>query len=166
LWIRTNDYPASALREGRSGRTSFRVEVDKSGRVSKCTVIVSSGHDDLDKATCGYVTERAIFDPATDKKGRVVAGVYQNSVMWRIPNSIDLPKAGQSTMVFVVEADGTVSDCKFETTIDLPPGFDPCKDKPVFEPRRNEAGEPIRVRVVSSNVTKIYRIPSDRPKPK
>jgi TonB family protein len=160
-WIETDDYPANALSEKRSGRTGFRVDVNKLGRVTKCTIIVSSGHDDLDQAACDYVTDRAIFDAATDKKGRVVVGAYQNSVTWRIPSAIDLPKAGQSTIVFVVEADGTVSDCNFETTVEMPEGFDGCAEPPQFEPRRNEAGEAIRVRVVSSDVTKIFRIKSE-----
>ncbi len=157
-WIRTDDYPIKALSENRSGRTGFRVDVNKLGRVTKCTIIVSSGHDDLDQAACEYVTARAIFDPATDRKRKMVDGAYQNSVTWRIPNAIDLPKTGQSTLVYVVEADGTVTNCKFETTVDLPPGFDGCANPPQFEPRRNEAGEAIRVRVVASDVTKIFRI--------
>jgi TonB family protein len=161
LWVRSEDYPVRALREGRTGRTSFRLDVDKSGRVTKCTVIVSSGHDDLDAAACDFVTTRALFDPAKDKRGKVVAGNYQNSVLWRIPNAIDLPKIGQSTITFVVEIDGTMSDCKFETTVDVPASFDPCAAKPVFEPRRNEAGEPIRARVVTSNVVRIFKLTSE-----
>lgn len=160
-WIGTADYPTDALKENRSGRTGFRVDVNKLGRVTKCSITVSSGHDDLDQATCDYVTTRAIFEPATDKKRKVVNGIYQNSVTWRIPKAIDLPKVGQSTIVYVVEADGTVSDCKFDTTVELPPGFEGCANPPQFEPRRNDAGEAIRVRVVTSNVTKIFRIKPD-----
>lgn len=157
-WIRSDDYPADALKQNRIGRTGFRVDVNKLGRVTNCTIIVSSGHDDLDQAACDYVTARAIFEPAADKKRKVVNGVYQNSVTWRIPNSLDLPKAGQSTIVFVVESDGTVSECKFETTIDIPLGFDGYANRPQFEPRRNDAGEAIKIRVVSSTVTKIFRV--------
>ena len=157
-WIRTDDYPIDALSENRSGRTGFRVDVNRLGRVTKCTIIVSSGHDDLDDAACDYVTARAIFEPATDKKRKAVNGVYQNAVSWRIPTAIDLPKAGQSTMVYVVEADGTVSDCKFDTTIELPPSVQVCANPPQFDPRRNAAGQAIKVRVVTSTVTKIFRV--------
>jgi TonB family protein len=159
LWLSTPDYPAAALAELRSGRTSFRLEVDKTGRPLNCTVIVSSGHQDLDDAACDAVTRRAIFEPATDKKGRKVKGFYQNSVSWRIPSSIDLPKSGQFTMAYVVDRDGSVSDCKFDTNIETPPNFDVCDKAPTFEPRRDEKGNPVRVRVVTSTVTKIYKLP-------
>jgi TonB family protein len=160
LWISTEDYPTLALAEKRSGTTSFRIEVDKSGAVSSCTVIVSSGHKDLDDATCEYVSKRALFDPATDKRGRKVTGVYQNRVSWRIPNSIDLPKTGQFTMVFEVDAEGNVTSCKYDTTMELAPGYDACSQKPTFDPRKDANGNPIAVRVVTSTVTKIYKLPT------
>jgi periplasmic protein TonB len=128
--------------------------------VSGCEVIVSSGHQDLDSVTCDLISKRAVFDPATNRRGKKVAGVYQNSVLWRIPESVDLPKPGQITMVYVVEPDGSVSSCKFTTDIEMPEGYDGCGKPPMFEPRRDANGNPIRVRVVTSNVVKIFKLPS------
>lgn len=159
-WLSTPDYPTDALAEGRSGTTSFQLEVDKTGHVSNCTIIISSGHKDLDDAACEMVGRRALFEPATDKKGNKVAGIYQNSVNWRIPTAVDLPKPGQTTAVFVVERDGSVSDCKFESTVEAPPDYDGCANAPTFEPRRDENGDPVRVRVVISSVTKIFKLPA------
>jgi protein TonB len=160
LWLSTRDYPTEALADGRSGRTSFRLQVNTAGTVTGCEVLVSSGHKDLDDATCDLISQRALFDPATTKRGKKVAGIYQNSVLWRIPDTADLPKPGQTTIVFVVETDGRVSSCKFTANIELPEGFDGCGKPPIFEPRRDENGNPIRVRVVTSTVVKLYKLPT------
>jgi TonB family protein len=158
LWLSTRDYPVVALDEGRNGRTSFRLQVNVEGKVTGCEVLVSSGHDDLDEATCELISERALFDPATNRRGKKVAGIYQNSVLWRIPDSIDLPKPGLVTMVYVVEADGRVSSCKYNTDIDVPEGYDGCAKPPLFAPRLDEKGVPIRVRVVMSTVVKVFKL--------
>ena len=69
-WATTNDYPSRALREEREGTTGFRVSVGPDGRVTDCTVTSSSGHADLDQATCDNVRRRARFTPATDGEGQ------------------------------------------------------------------------------------------------
>ncbi len=161
LWIRTEDYPADALDARRVGRTSFRVAVDKRGFVVNCEILVSSGYQDLDDATCNLVSKRAIFEPALDPKGKPVKGYFQSNVRWQIPNVFPLPKIGVTTISFIVEADGSPSGCKFETTADLN-GYDGCKTLQEFEPRLDENGNPIRVRVVNSNVTKIYRLKEEK----
>jgi periplasmic protein TonB len=84
-WATTNDYPSRALREERSGTTGFRVTVDTSGRVIDCQVTSSSGHADLDQATCQNVTRRARFRPAMED-GEPVQGTYSNRVRWVIPD--------------------------------------------------------------------------------
>lgn len=160
LWLSTRDYPPLALEEGRNGRSSFRLQIDKEGKVTGCEIIVSSGHEDLDETTCTLIRQRALFDPATSRRGKKAAGMYQNSVLWRIPDTFDLPKSGQSTMNYVVEMDGRVSSCKFNSDVSLPDGFDGCAKPPLFEPRRDENGNPIRVRVVTSTVVKIFKLPS------
>ncbi|MBW8753423.1 MAG: energy transducer TonB [Sphingomonadales bacterium] len=84
-WATTNDYPARALREEREGTTGFRVTVGPDGRVTDCTVTSSSGHADLDQATCDNVRRRARFTPATDGEGNPTSGSYSNRVRWVIP---------------------------------------------------------------------------------
>lgn len=83
-WATTNDYPSRALREERSGTTGFRVTVGADGRVIDCQVTSSSGHADLDQATCANVTRRARFKPAM-QDGAAVQGSYSNRVRWVIP---------------------------------------------------------------------------------
>jgi protein TonB len=84
-WATTNDYPARALREERAGTTGFRVTVGPDGRVTDCQVTSSSGHADLDAATCENVRRRARFAPATDGDGRPTTGSYSNRIRWVIP---------------------------------------------------------------------------------
>lgn len=84
-WATTNDYPSRALREDREGTTAFRVTVGADGRVQSCSITRSSGHADLDDATCKNITRRARFRPATDGSGKEVSGTWSSQVRWQIP---------------------------------------------------------------------------------
>ena len=84
-WANTNDYPSRALQQEREGVTRFRVTVGPNGRVTDCQVASSSGHSDLDMATCTNVTRRARFDPALDGNGQPTTGTYAQSIRWQIP---------------------------------------------------------------------------------
>jgi periplasmic protein TonB len=84
-WATTNDYPSRALREERAGTTGFRVSVGPDGRVTDCQITSSSGHPDLDEATCTNVRRRARFTPAMDGEGKPTTGTYSNRVRWVIP---------------------------------------------------------------------------------
>lgn len=83
-WATTNDYPSRALREEREGTTGFRVTVGPDGRVTDCQITSSSGHPDLDQATCANVQRRARFTPAVEN-GQPTTGTYSNRVRWVIP---------------------------------------------------------------------------------
>jgi periplasmic protein TonB len=84
-WANTNDYPSRALQQEREGTTGFRVTVGPNGRVTECSITSSSGHPDLDQATCSNVQRRARFDPALDGSGNPTTGTYSNRVRWQIP---------------------------------------------------------------------------------
>jgi TonB family protein len=84
-WVTTNDYPSRALRDGRQGVTAFRLTIDAEGRVADCLITASSGHRDLDDATCGALTKRARFEPARDASGAPITGSWANRVHWQIP---------------------------------------------------------------------------------
>ena len=85
-WATSDDYPARALREERTGTTRFRVTVGTDGRVRNCEVLTSSGSPDLDAATCANVAHRARFTPATDAGGARVNGSWTSAVRWVIPD--------------------------------------------------------------------------------
>ncbi len=78
------DYPAAALRERRSGNVTTEVAIDRLGRVTGCSVVASSGHADLDAASCGAV-RRSRYRAATDADSQPVASTRQQSIAWRLP---------------------------------------------------------------------------------
>ncbi|MBD3728660.1 MAG: energy transducer TonB [Sphingomonadales bacterium] len=84
-WATPNDYPSRALREEREGVAGFTVTVDASGKVASCQITRSSGHADLDDATCKNITRRGRFKPATDGNGSPTTGTWSSSVRWQIP---------------------------------------------------------------------------------
>jgi protein TonB len=84
-WVTNADYRPRWIREGMTGSARFTLSIDASGKVSNCTITRSTGHAELDDATCLLVTKRARFDAARDAYGKPVAGSYSNTVNWNIP---------------------------------------------------------------------------------
>lgn len=84
-WFKLSDYPSDLQRAGKDGTVLFQLSVNTRGRVSNCVVTQSSGHAELDAATCKAVTKRARFKPAVDGDGKKHEGKYDSRVTWRIP---------------------------------------------------------------------------------
>lgn len=84
-WVGPFDYPSDALRYEREGTTQFELTVSEQGKVSVCNIIVSSGHSDLDEATCGAIIKRASFYKGLDSEGVSIESKYRNRVRWQIP---------------------------------------------------------------------------------
>lgn len=154
-WVTTEDYPAEALRNEWQGVVRFKLDVNAQGRVSQCTVTQSSGTDILDAKACSLISERAVFTPARDKRGRAVAGTYANAVRWTIPDdqSRGGPQPGEAVMSMVVNEDGSMTDCRIEKASEgLPVGAvgpKPCRSG-VMLPYRDGAGNPVKRRVVTT----------------
>ena len=85
-WVSTEDYRGNWIRRELTGRASFKLAITAEGRVSSCTITASSGHSELDAATCALVSKRARFQPARDGGGSAVAGSYSNTIVWRLPD--------------------------------------------------------------------------------
>lgn len=81
-----DNYPPEALRNGEQGRTVAKLDVGADGRVTACTVDVSSGSASLDGATCAIALAHVTFTPATDDRGRPIAGHYTLPVRWVFPD--------------------------------------------------------------------------------
>ncbi|GMN02609.1 energy transducer TonB [Erythrobacter sp. MTPC3] len=84
-WVTDNDYRSNWIRRGMSGVAGFTLSIDEKGRVSDCAITRSTGHEQLDAATCKLIENRARFDAAKDSYGKPVAGTYRNSVNWKLP---------------------------------------------------------------------------------
>jgi protein TonB len=149
LWVQTDDYPPSALREEGQGVVRFKLAIDAAGVPVNCTVTQSSGRSDLDDTACQLIVERARFDPAKDARGRPVAGTYENSVRWQIPQDRPAPQPGELVASIVVEADGSVSSCKVEKatgTYEVAAAH-MCEHPGSFEPILDDKGTPVRKRL-------------------
>lgn len=86
-WITENDYPSSAFRARREGAVRYRLYFGVNGRVSRCDIIQSSGHVDLDDATCENARRRAKFVPATNGNAVPVPGSLSYIYHWVIPRN-------------------------------------------------------------------------------
>lgn len=84
-WVTSADYPFRAMIEARGGTTSFLLAYDDQGLPRGCDIVGTSGHEDLDTATCRLVMERARFKPGRDAKGRPIGGTYSNRIRWKAP---------------------------------------------------------------------------------
>lgn len=85
-WIGEQDYRSSWINRDLSGIAGFRLGIGADGRVESCSITRSTGHSELDTATCALLTRRARFDPARDGVGNKTAGTFASSVEWRIPD--------------------------------------------------------------------------------
>ncbi|MGN6500878.1 MAG: energy transducer TonB [Tsuneonella sp.] len=84
-WVTTNDYRSSWINREWTGTVGFRLQIAADGRVANCTITASSGHAELDAATCDLVSRRARFDPARGQDGERAAGSYASAVRWELP---------------------------------------------------------------------------------
>ncbi len=85
-WVTEADYRSSWINREMAGTARFRLEIGASGKVEGCTITGSSGHPELDKATCDLVTRRANFAAAKNASGAKTDGAYASSVRWQIPD--------------------------------------------------------------------------------
>lgn len=85
-WVRESDYPSRMVRMGIEGKTGFRLSIGATGEVTGCEVTRSSGAAELDRAACDALRKRAIFKGATDANGEPVAGIYESTIVWQLPD--------------------------------------------------------------------------------
>lgn len=149
-WVTTADYPSASLRANEQGTTAFALIVDKTGRVKECRITVSSGSPLLDETTCRLVTQRARFTPAVDAQDNPIEGTYSNRVRWVLP-AVTAPEPGNALTTFIVEADGSISDCKVTLTgaaaRQLSKLSNTCASTRRMSPYKGPDGKPVRKRV-------------------
>lgn len=148
-WFTPDDYPGVSLRNGEQGTTGFRLTVDAAGIPTRCDITASSGSPTLDQATCSLLMTRARFNPAHDKKGKPTLGSWSNRFKWQIPEPeiAPAPQPFTYTMSFIVEPDGTTSNCTSTDTGGAESDKGPCGKGQVFEPYRDATGQAVRRRV-------------------
>jgi TonB family protein len=157
-WVRSEDYPTAALRDEIVGITGIEITVGEDGKPIHCEVTQSSGNLDLDTAACRSASSRALFFPARDVAGNPVVGSYSTIVRWQIPDygPMDIPKPTKSVLSFIIEKDGTISNCRFVTSNRHL--SNPCGYRESFNPPINANGEPVRKKVTRAFVETVSDI--------
>lgn len=84
LWWKADDYPSAAQASGEEGDAIARLDVDATGKVTGCAVVVSSGSAALDDATCKISLERGRLRPAIGADGHPIAAFRIMPVRWRL----------------------------------------------------------------------------------
>lgn len=160
-WIQSADYPANSLANLEEGITSFDLTINPAGTVQACRITGSSGYALLDEATCRILKERARFHPARDSRGSGVEGRYASRIRWVLPlQHLPLPQRQAMVLSFIVEPDGTRSQCRVEyaqkpTGLGGIRGDVPCGPGRFAEPYRDAEGKAVRRRITRTVVTTI-----------
>ena len=84
-WVMDRDYRSSWVRREYTGIAGFTLDIAATGKVTGCQITSSTGHAELDQATCKLVQQRAKFQPARGPNGEPVAGKFRSSVRWQLP---------------------------------------------------------------------------------
>jgi len=79
------DYPAEALANNEAGTVVFRLDIDRKGRVSRCTITTSSGAASLDATTCRVLRQRARFTAKRNADGKPVPATVEGHITWHMP---------------------------------------------------------------------------------
>ncbi|HYG29060.1 MAG TPA: energy transducer TonB [Allosphingosinicella sp.] len=85
--LSSDDYPMAAIRAGAQGAVVVRALVGTSGRIERCEVVASSGHELLDDVTCRLLGRRYRYEPATGPDGRAAPGSVLHRIFWILPSS-------------------------------------------------------------------------------
>lgn len=83
-YVKSDDYPSSAIARGASGKVDFHLVVGTDGRPKSCFVDRSSGHVDLDGASCQVYLKRARFSPALNNAGHPIEAPYAITLRWSL----------------------------------------------------------------------------------
>lgn len=84
-WITYDDYPVSALNDGRQGTSYIAWTISTEGRMTDCKVLQSSGTPALDEAACTAILKRGRAQPALDAAGKPVESFSTRRVRWQLP---------------------------------------------------------------------------------
>lgn len=110
------NYPFWAGLNAMEGMVRFRVAIDASGRALGCEVTEPSNVADLDRGTCDLVMEQAQFAPATDARGRPVAGVFSRMVRWQLEDRAPYAVADESVRAIITVDPAGQRQCRIEAS--------------------------------------------------
>lgn len=78
-WVSDEDYPQGLAERGVEGLIYFRLSVNEAGRVSGCSIQLSTRPAEFDKKVCDILSSRARFDPALDASERPIKSYWRST---------------------------------------------------------------------------------------
>lgn len=111
-WVTDDDYPAAAMRLGHDGTVGFQLQIDSSGLPAGCSVVQSSGFDELDQQVCHLLVQRARFSPARDASGKAIAAPYKGRFTWRMRQDEGVFRPSTNRIAFELSADNLLLNCR------------------------------------------------------
>ncbi len=85
-WISTLNYPVSEISRGGRGIVNFRMDIDASGKATKCEVLQSASSPEFKRAVCLTLMKNAEFNPALDADGNPISWYWRNTVVFQLPS--------------------------------------------------------------------------------
>lgn len=111
-WVTDDDYPAAAARQNHQGTVAFQLTIDSSGLPAGCSVVQSSGFEELDQQVCSLMVQRARFSPARDASGKAIAAPYKGRFTWRMEQNETVFRPGSNRAEFELSADNVLRNCR------------------------------------------------------
>lgn len=91
-------YPPRALAAKEQGTVEFKVDIDRNGQATACTVTGSSGYPQLDKETCDLVLLNAKFARPTNATGGFASQSTVGVITWKHPGMAAAPSGKVKTV--------------------------------------------------------------------
>lgn len=153
--ITASDYPANSWKRGDQGITSFRLKLGANGQATGCTIVESSGFEELDNATCRLMVERAKFDMSTVLAANTEA-TYSNRVRWQIP--IRAPRVllfGVTSVKLPVQSDAAKAKCQYsDGVVRIIDAAQNC-DRQIPTLTVNEKGKKIKTNIFQKYINEV-----------
>ena len=83
-FMSADDYPRELLDANWTGDVVIRLNVDATGKVANCAVVVSSGQKSADDVSCLRAMQKGRFNPAIGADGKPTAALRVRGVVFRI----------------------------------------------------------------------------------
>jgi TonB family protein len=105
------DYPPEALKKHEQGTVLVDLTIGTAGRVTDCSVLVSSNSTALDQETCKQFVARLSFTPARDADGKPREDHAKGKISWVMPGCPASPQT-DPRLAEQVAVSGTTTSLK------------------------------------------------------
>jgi TonB family protein len=143
------------MKRGDQGITHFRLRLGTNGQATDCSIVESSGYEELDNATCRLMVERAKFDMSTVTAVNTGA-TYSNRVRWMLP--ITAPRVllfGITSVKFPVQSDPSKAKCQYSDGIVRIIDSTQSCDRQIAVPVTNNKGKENKLNIFNKYIEEV-----------